>query len=145
MKRTLIIFLISFVSVTVQAQTDNPLKEGMPNTVTLSSGEVVYDINGEWEVLVEHYGPWANFGKQTNFSEIKQEGASFVGITLLDTQSSSKGDEKLRGELYKNGFKKVQTIAGGGPVELKGKILNNGNKMIFDDGEAIRLTCTRKQ
>ena len=50
-------FIISFVFATVQAQMDNPLKDGMPNTVTLSNGEVVYDLNGEWDSLVEAYGP----------------------------------------------------------------------------------------
>ena len=57
MKRILIIFIISFVFATVQAQMDNPLKDGMPNTVMLSNGEVVYDLNGEWDSLVEAYGP----------------------------------------------------------------------------------------
>jgi hypothetical protein len=33
---------------------ENPLKEGMPNTVTLSSGEVVYDLNGEWDAVFDN-------------------------------------------------------------------------------------------
>ena len=144
MKKVLALLIFGFVITTAYAQMENPLKQGMPNTVTLSNGEVIYDLSGEWESIVEHYGSWERYGKHPGLMEIKQEGASFVGITLLETQRSPKGSEKLRGELYKSGFKKVQTIAGGGPFELKGEILDDGNKMIFDDGDVIRLTLTRK-
>ena len=140
------VFLLVFVSFSIsQSQDIKKLKAGMPNTVTLSNGEVIYDLNGEWEVSVEHYGPWAQHGVVSDISEIKQEGASFVGVTLLGTPRSPKGSEKLRGELDKSGFKKVHTITGAGPIDLNGEILNNGNKMIFDDGTKIRLTYTRKQ
>jgi len=53
MKRILIILIIGFVFATIQAQMDNPLKKGMPNTVTLSTGDVVYDLNGEWDAVYE--------------------------------------------------------------------------------------------
>ncbi len=140
------VFLLVFVSFSISQSLDiKKLKAGMPNTVTLSNGEVIYDLNGEWEVSVEHYGPWAQFGVVSDISEIKQEGASFVGVTLLGTPRSPKGSEKLRGELDKTGFKEVHTITGAGPIGLNGEILNNGNKMIFDDGTKIRLTYTRKQ
>jgi hypothetical protein len=35
---------------------DNPLKEGMPNTVKLPSGEVTYDLNGEWDAVYDSGG-----------------------------------------------------------------------------------------
>jgi hypothetical protein len=140
------VFLLVFVSFSIsQSQDIKKLKAGMPNTVTLSNGEVIYDLNGEWEVSAEHYGPWAQHGVVSDISEIEQEGASFVGVTLLGSPRSPKGSEKLRGELDKSGFKKVYVITGVGPIDLNGEILNNGNKMIFDDGTKIRLTYTRKQ
>lgn len=146
MRRVLIILIICFAFLTlVQAQTDNPLKKGMPNTVELSNGDVIYDLNGKWEVSVEHYGPWAQFGVVSDISEIKQEGASFVGVTLLGSAHSPKGSEKLRGELERTGFKEVHTITGAGPVDLNGEILSNGDKLILDDGTKIRLTYTRKK
>jgi hypothetical protein len=37
MKRILIVLIIGFVFTTAYAQMDNPLKQGMPNTVTLST------------------------------------------------------------------------------------------------------------
>ena len=146
MKKVLIVLIICFaIFTTVQAQTDNPIKKGMPNTVELSNGDIIYDLSGEWEVSVEHYGPWAQFGVISNISEIKQDGASFVGVTLLGSPRSPKGSEKLRGELDKIGFKRVQTITGAGPVDLNGEILNNGNKLILDDGTKIKLIYTRKK
>ena len=144
MKKVLSFLIVGLLFTAAYAQMDNPLKQGMPNAVTLSNGEVIYDLSGEWEVFVEHYGPWAQFGKLSDLAEIKQEGASFVGTTLLGTPNSPKGSEKLKGELKKSGFKQVHTITGFGPIDLKGEILNNGNKMIFDDGEAIKLIYTRK-
>ena len=145
MKKVLIILIICFaIFTTVQAQTDNPIKKGMPNTVELSNGDIIYDLNGEWEVSVEHYGPWAQFGVVSDISAIKQDGASFVGVTLLGSPRSPKGSEKLRGELDKIGFKKVQTITGAGPVDLNGEILNDGNRMIFDDGMKLRLMFIRR-
>jgi hypothetical protein len=32
---------------------DNPLKEGIPNTVKLEGGDVVYDLNVEWSSLYD--------------------------------------------------------------------------------------------
>ena len=106
---------------------------------------MIYDLNGEWAVSVEHYGPWAQYGVFPDISEIKQDGASFVGVTLLGSPRSPKGSEKLKGELGKNGFKKAQALTGTGPIDLKGEILNNGNRMIFDDGTKIRLMYIRRK
>jgi hypothetical protein len=64
MKRILIILLIGFVFTSVYAQIDNPLKQGMPNTVTLSNGEVIYDLNGEWNSFAEPHGLWS--GNRSN-------------------------------------------------------------------------------
>ena len=144
MKRILTIVLICFIFSTVQAQMDNPLKEGMPNTVKLPSGEVIYDLNGEWATSVENYGSWAQYGVFPDITEIKQEGTSFVGVTLLGSPRSPKGSEKIRGELDKSGFKKVQALTGLGLLDLNGEFLLNGNKIIFDNGEYLRLTLIRR-
>jgi hypothetical protein len=145
MKKIMMVFIVIGISTMANAQMDNPLKKGMLNTVEVSNGDLIYDLNGEWDVSVEHYGPWAQFGVVSDVSAIKQDGASFVGITLLGSPRSPKGSEKLRGELDKIGFKKVYTITGAGPVDLNGEILNNGDKLLLDDGTKIRLTYTRKK
>ena len=61
MKRILIILLIGFVFTSVYAQMDNPLKQRMPNTVTMSNGEVIYDLQGEWDAFAEGYGRWSGY------------------------------------------------------------------------------------
>ena len=122
MKRILIIFIIGFVFGTVQAQMDNPLKVGMPNTVALSNGEVVYDLNGEWDSSVEAYGPWSQYGTHQNIIKITQTGSSLVGVLMMNDEWYSKGWESIRAELYKNGFKKVEMMTNLGTLDSKGQI-----------------------
>ena len=144
MKRILIIFVIGFVFGTVQAQMDSPLKDGMPNTVTLSNGEVVYDLNGEWDSFVEAYGSWEMYGTHQNIIKITQTGSSLVGVLIMDDEWYSKGWESIRAELDKSGFKKVEMMTNLGTLESKGQISNDGNKIIIDDGEKRRMPLTRK-
>jgi hypothetical protein len=54
------------------------------------------------------------------------------------------GTAGTRGELDKNGFKKVLIITGMGPVSAEGQIREDGNKIVFDDGRMVRQTLTRK-
>jgi hypothetical protein len=144
MKRILIIFIIGFVFATVQAQMDNPLKDGMPNTVTLSNGEVVYDLNGEWNSFVEGYGPWKMYGTHRNIIKITQTGSSLVGVLMMDDEWYSKGWESIRAELDKSGFKKIEMMTNLGTLDSKGQISDDGNKILIDDGEKRRMTLTRK-
>ena len=116
-------------------------------TITLSNGEVIYDLNGEWAACIENYGPWAEYGMYPSIVEIKQEGASFVGIRLIGNPWKPKGSEFIRGELDKNGFKKIQYMSGMGWLDSKGEIVpfgNIGNKIIVDDGEKARVTLIRR-
>jgi hypothetical protein len=48
-------------------------------TVTLPSGEVVCDLNGEWNALYEHYGPMEWVGNIKGMIMIVQQGNTFVG------------------------------------------------------------------
>ncbi len=131
--------LITFASVAI-AQAE----KGWEKTLTLPSGEVILDMSGEWAVSVEHHGTWAKYGTIPDIAEIKQEGTSFVGVTLLGSPRKPKGSKTMEGELDETGFKKVQIFTRAGPLDLKGKILSNGNRIILDDGEKIRLTLIRR-
>jgi hypothetical protein len=144
MIRILIILIVCFVFGTVQAQMDTPLKKGMPNTVTLSNGEVVYDLNGEWNSFVESYGPWSQYGNHRNIIKITQTGSSLVGILMMNDVYYSKGWEYIRAELDKSGFKKVEFMTNLGILDSKGQISDDVNKIIIDDGEKCRMTLTRK-
>jgi len=105
MKRVLIVLMVCFGFVTVQAQMNTPLKKGMPNTVTLSTGEVVYDLKGEWDTSYYNSG----FGTKKGIVKITQEGNKFVAISSIENEFASKGGEIIKGELEKGGFKSVST------------------------------------
>jgi hypothetical protein len=144
MKRVFIILIVCFGFATVQAQMDNPLKKGMPNTVTLSSGEVIYDLRGEWDSFVEAYGPWKSYGTHENVIKITQTGSSIVGVLMMDDMWYSKGTRSIIAELDKSGFKKVEMLTNLGVLDSKGQISDGGNKIIIDDGEKRKMTLTRK-
>jgi hypothetical protein len=116
-------------------------------TMTLPSGEVIYDLNGEWAACIENYGPWEGYGRYPDIVEIKQEGASFVGIRQIGNPWMLKGSEFIRGELDKNGFKRIQIISGMGPLDAKGQILpwyDIGKQITVDDGEKYRAMLIRR-
>ena len=99
MKRIFIIVLIGFVFSTVRAQADNPLKGGMPNTLKLASGEVIYDLNGDWDAVWDT-GGW---GTYQDIIKINQKEDQFVGVYLLKGDYHlNKGKEKVKGKLKDN-------------------------------------------
>ena len=73
----------------------------MPNTVTLSNGEVIYDLSGEWDAIYDNkeYG-----GINKDIVKITQEGNDFFGIKLIGNQQSPKGSDTIKGKLAKDGF-----------------------------------------
>lgn len=113
-------------------------------TVKLPSGEEVIDISGEWDDQIENYGPWSKYGEYTNILKITIEGNSFVGVRMKSDVWHSSGSVAIRGELDKHGIKKVQMMSGQGPLDARGQISENGNKITIDDGEKARLTLKRK-
>jgi hypothetical protein len=121
--------------------------QGSKKTITLPIGEVVWDLNGEWDALYENLGAYSRFGNLKDLLKITQHGGSFVGIKIFGTPYVPKGEVSIIGELDKNGVKKVwvilQTIANEG-LECKGQISEDGKKIIIDGGERIRVTLTRK-
>jgi hypothetical protein len=143
-KKTLIILTIfllwiAFASIAIGQTSD----KGWEKTVTLPNGEVILDMSGEWDVLYENYGP-SSREDHSEIAEVKQEGSSFVAVALTDTDYITKGTEILKGELDKNGFKKVQTMTEVGLFEFNSEILLKGNKIIFDEGQMLKLTFNRK-
>ena len=129
----------------VYAQTTKP---GTLKTIKLPSGEEVYDLNGEWDVIIENYGVWGVYGSYPNVFKITQEGSSFTGIRMKDNPPPSlgrAGSKCVQGELDKSGFKKLEIIGGGGViVPSKGQISEDGNKISFDAPDHARFTWTRK-
>ncbi len=145
MKRILIVLLIGFVIASAYAQTDNPLKQGMVNTVTLSNGEVVCDLNGEWDAHFDY--DW--LGTSKDIYKITQKGNKFEGVRLIGIVQVPKGVVSIKGELKRNGFKSLDRLSGWGWGPNTGEISENCNKIVckkFDETIGITLitTLTRK-
>jgi hypothetical protein len=105
-----------------------PLKAGMPNTITLANGQVVYDLNGDWDALYDV----TKFGSNGDIVRITQKGNQFVGIKLIGNTLVGKNEITIRGKLEQNGFKNLEVhdahdLWQGG----WGKISEDGNKMII--------------
>lgn len=110
----------------------------------LPNGDEVVDISGEWDTQIENYGSWSQYGKYSTITEIKQEGGSFVGIRLKATTYHPAGSETFRGELDKNGIKKLQLMTGMGPIDAVGKISDDGKTITMDANEKAKSTMTKK-
>jgi hypothetical protein len=114
-------------------------------TVTLPSGEVVCDLNGEWNALYEHYGPMEWVGNIKGMIMIVQQGNTFVGKTTMDSAWSPKGTEKIRGELNKDGIKNARYSRPDiGWTDAKGEMSKNCDKVVFDDGNGVKVILERK-
>ena len=118
--------------------------QGSKKTITLPSGEVVCDLNGEWDVFVENYGPWASFGSYPQMWKITQTGSSFVAVRMINDSMHEKGSQAVQGELDKGSIQKATILTGGPSVDAKGRISDDGNKIVIDDGRMVRMTATRK-
>ena len=133
MKKLILTLIFALVFTTVHALMDNPLKEGMPNTLTLSNGEVVYDLSGDWDAVLDN-GGWATY---EDVVKITQKDNQFVGIYLLKGDNNiGKNEEKIKGKLAGNGFEQV-FLHGAKPETRKwywlpseGTISESGNKIV---------------
>jgi hypothetical protein len=150
MKRRLTICMLCMVTIIVwtgpvHAQTTNP---GAMKTIKLPSGEAVYDVSGEWDVMVENYGVWERYGSYPQVFKITQEGKSFTGIRLKDNPFPARGSAGSRcaqGEVDTTGIKKFELIGGNGEVlSAKVQISEDGNRISIDAPEHARQTWMRK-
>ena len=134
-------FLILSVILSVPLVTPSnaeQLKPGMVNTVTLADGSVVYDLNGEWDAVIDN-GAW---GISKDIIKITQEGNKFVGIKLIGNQWVGKNQETIRGELEGDGFKSLEGYtAAEGWLPCDGLILDGGNKIV-NQTEVMTLNLT---
>jgi hypothetical protein len=141
LKKTLLV-LICFIGLIIFVPTLHG--QGSKKTITLPSGEVVWDLNGEWDAFVENYGPSIGSGSYPQIWEITQKGSSFIARRMIDDPWNQKGSVSCKGELDKSGFKKVRIIGRIGNLGAIGKISDDGNKIIIDDTYRARVTATRK-
>jgi len=147
MKKILMALVLGFVFTAAYAQTDNPLKQGMTNTVTLSNGEVIYDLSGEWDIITDARKAVGKIYK--DIYKITQKGNEFVGIRLIGSEWYPKDTEAIKGELEKDGFKSLQVYTAYGWISSKPEIDQEGNRIVImtiipEGDRPIKRTLTRK-
>jgi hypothetical protein len=137
--------LICFISLIIFVSTLHG--QGSKKTITLPSGEVVCDLNGEWDALYEGLGSLSYVGKFADMLKITQQGDSFVGVKTIGSAAVPKDAASIIGELDKNGIKKVRVVLqtfGDIGEECKAQISEDGNKIIIDGCKNVSVTLTRK-
>jgi hypothetical protein len=128
--------------------------------IRLPSAEEVFDLEGEWDALIEIYGQATAYGAYPNVVKITITGnfcpitgqitspITIIGIRLKDNppqMPAPAGSEIIRGELESNEFKKLEMISGDGKAFLgKGQLSENGNIITIDAPNNGRMTLTRK-
>ena len=114
------------------------------------NGEEVFDLNGEWDAVIENYG--LAFGTQRgsykNVIKITQEGSFFRAVRLEDDSrapNKPKGSMFIQGELDPNGFKKVYYVDRAARLlPCTGQINEDGDKIHIDEGFLMRAILKRK-
>ena len=144
MVKTIFLFLIILASILTLIPSAHSQTE--KKTVTLPSGEVVCDLTGEWNALYEHYGPMQWVGDIKSALKITQQGNMFVGTSLIATPLQPAGTEKIRGELDKDGIKRVRYNR---PdidqwEDVKVEMSKNCDKIVFDDDKGVKGILERK-
>jgi hypothetical protein len=137
-----VVAIVSFVSM-AHAQTGEKVWK---KTITLPNGDVILDMNGEWNVYVTYLRLADGYqSAESGITKIKQTGGSFVGISMNALRAFRKGSEQIKGELAKSGFKQVEIISSSeGNSDAKGQISEDGNQVTIDDGEKFRVVFYRK-
>jgi hypothetical protein len=126
------------------AQTDKP---SALKTVKLPSGQEVFDISGEWDVMIENFGEWAQFGTYPNVAQvtIRESDGSFHGVRLKDNPQPGRkaGSFLMVGELDRNGIIRLE-LPIGEKIPNTWEISQNGNKIYVEVPNKARVTLTRK-
>jgi hypothetical protein len=121
--------------------TKTVLKPGMPNTLKLSNGEVVYDLSGEWDLITRVRG--YVFG---GMLEIKQNEDRFVG-TLKSGKYPQSG-EIVKGSLKGGEITNLEFNAPSrGWLKSDGEIVDGGKRITISSPTVDRTydsTLTKK-
>ena len=136
----LAVLIVSFLCM-VQAQTE---EKKWKKTVTLPNGEVILDINGEWDAFIQYYGNWPGSEWEQRIN-ITQDGNSFVGLRSMDEGRNRKGSVLVKGDLHKGGLKNVYIGSLWGMLMTGTQISEDGNKIEIDSANQVRVYLKRPQ
>ena len=143
MKRLMLVLfvVVLLVGACTSKESSQPvvLKSGMPNTITLPNGEVVYDLNGEWDAVCDlsFVGSFAAGGEKESVKgvvKITQEGNKFVGIKVIGDLWADENQKVIQGELEKSRFSQFHVFRGIilGWFSVKGGISEDSNKITIE-------------
>ncbi len=126
---------IFILTILIILSTAYPEEKGWKKSITLSSGEVVCDLNGVWdyefigrgELLVTSHSGRPFF----DVIEITQDGSTFKGIRLRGSAYAAKGEVAVEGEVDRDGIKKMYHKMGGNLSSglFKSELSKDGNKI----------------
>lgn len=128
--------------------------------IRLPTGEYIFDLNGEWNAIIESYSKVADGGAFSNVVKITQIGNScpvtgvitypitIRGILLKNNplhMSAAAGSEIIRGKIELDGLNKFYMVSGDGrefPCKLE--ISEDGNKINVEAKHHAKMTLVRK-
>lgn len=122
-------------------------------TLTLSDGEVVCDLTGEWDLDFNPTGPSKIYGRQKNIIQITQQGRLFEGIATNNSQYASKGFLAIQGEIGRDGFEKFSVratgdfpsgVCGGYRKGCSVRISKDGNRIEFESPALFSVELNRR-
>ncbi len=147
MRKKALVFLLCLIGMIIFVSTLHG--QSSKKTVTLPNGDVIWDLNGEWDAMIENYGNWGGSGTYPNVWKITQKGSEVTAIRLKANPPPAHGEAgstSIIGELDKNGFKALAIIGGSGWVipGCKWQISEDGNKIFIDGTNYSRIKLTRK-
>lgn len=125
--------------------TTGPLKAGMPNTLALPNGEVVYNLSGEWDIVT-------NVSSHATFKgvvDMRQDGNQFVGTLQSGSYPTLETSEKIKGKLKGNEIDVIQFNTVHGWIYSSGEIAEGGKMLRINtqspsEGWDIRSTLKKK-
>jgi Protein of unknown function (DUF1566) len=132
------IVVVSFLY-TAQAQAE---EQKWKRTVTLPNGDVILDMSGEWDALIQYYGNWPG-GEYEQKINITQDGSSFEGLRSKDEGRNRKGSVLVKGDITKGGLKDVLIGTLWGLQFTATQITEGGDKIEIDAADKVRVYLKR--
>ncbi len=140
-----IIFLCTVACNSAMRDGATTLKAGMPNTLALPNGEVVYDLSGEWDI-VTHVSNFATFN---GVIDVRQNGNQFVGSLQGGDFPVLETSEKIKGKVKGNEIEVIQFNTTHGWVLSSGGLAEGGKLLSINtqspsEGWDINSTLKKK-
>ena len=139
-----LLFCIVGCNSAMRSSETSKLQPGMPGTLVLPNGEVVYDLNGKWDIVTK-VGIHATFN---GLIDIKQEGKQFSGNLGSGNFPGLETSQKVKGKLKGGEIEEIQFNTVHGWINSSGEILDGGKRIEIitqSPSEGFDITSTLKK